>query len=89
MELETRKCLCGCGESFRCLPTSKNRYFSRAHEKSPINDFNNLNNHSRNKKEGGRSVREKFTRDPSDFTDRPGPMPSEFGKQNEDPSDKE
>ncbi len=28
--LESRKCLCGCGKVFRCLPTSEHRYGSLA-----------------------------------------------------------
>lgn len=29
--LEDRICLCGCGQKFRCLPTSKARYASFLH----------------------------------------------------------
>ena len=29
VQLETRTCSCGCGKTFRCLPTSQTRYSSR------------------------------------------------------------
>lgn len=30
-DLETRWCLCGCGKSWRCLPSSLNVYAMRSH----------------------------------------------------------
>lgn len=32
IELETRVCKCGCGFTWRCLPTSPNRYYSATHD---------------------------------------------------------
>lgn len=39
--LEERKCLCGCGMTFRVMPTSKNQYASILHMPSGQEFVNN------------------------------------------------
>jgi hypothetical protein len=38
VKLETRTCDCGCGSTYRCLPTSTARYAGQDHERRALDN---------------------------------------------------